>query len=128
MSPSGQQARSSVSLETSSETQDHDVACSLWPTLHFREQVFDRDFLRNEMLLDHVIHHGFERRAIGLHAIGPGIAAEYLVNLVDIRGQPRQHIARRAKLTHQVQCMLARRAERVEQALRNEWMLFMHVA
>ena len=59
------------------------------PTGH--ENVLERDRPRDEVLLDHVLHQRLEARAVGLDAAGIGIAAEHLVELVDVLVQPRQH-------------------------------------
>src|SRR5262247_4496970 len=60
------------------------------------EQLFDRNGARNEILLGHVLHQRFERRPVGLEAVGPGIAAEYIVDFLDLRLQPGQHGGKRA--------------------------------
>jgi hypothetical protein len=36
------------------------------------EQIFDRDRLGDEALLDHVLHERFQRRPVGFDAVGQG--------------------------------------------------------
>src|SRR5262245_16698939 len=43
------------------------------------------------MLLDHILHERLERRPVGLYTIRPGIAAEHVVDLLDVGLQPWQH-------------------------------------
>src|SRR4051812_11385 len=64
------------------------------------EQLFDRDFLRNEVLLLHVTDQRFQRRAILLDAVQPGIVAEHIADLVELSRQERHHVAQRARGEH----------------------------
>src|SRR5262245_42896709 len=76
------------SLPTSSRRSS--VAVPRWDR---DEQIFDRDLVRDEVLLDHILHQRLQGRAVWLDPIRPGIAAEHLVDLLDLRLQPRQHRA-----------------------------------
>jgi hypothetical protein len=64
------------------------------------EQILDRDRLRNEVLLPHVLDQGLQGRAICLNPVGPGVAAEHLVDLLDLSHEPRQHRGERAGIAH----------------------------
>src|SRR5437879_9489793 len=64
------------------------------------EQILNRDRLLNKVLLEHVLDKCLQSRAIWLDPVRPGIAAEHLVDLLDLGQQPRQHIAERAGIAH----------------------------
>src|SRR5205807_6884670 len=63
-----------------------------------QEQILDRhDAVRNALLVQ-VARQSVERWPVGLDTIGPGVTAEYLVELVDVRGHPRQHVLQRTEI------------------------------
>src|SRR3984893_5257043 len=65
-----------------------------------QEQILDRhDAFRNALLVQ-VARQRFERWPVGLDTIGPGVTAEYLVELVDVGGHPRQHVLQRTEIAH----------------------------
>src|SRR5579875_301274 len=84
--------------------------------------------LRDEMLFDHHLHEGFERRAVRLDPIRPGIAAEYLVDLLDVVEMPGEHRAGRGGETIAPDRPLLRLDERLVQAGRDPRSLFIDVA
>src|SRR5262245_66205969 len=51
------------------------------PSVSNDEQVFDRNELGDEVLLDHVLHERLKRRPVGFHRVGRRNAAEHAVNL-----------------------------------------------
>src|SRR5205814_9280561 len=63
------------------------------------EQLLDRHDARNEMLLGHVLHECLKGWPVGLYAIGPGIAAEHVVDFLDAGLLPWQHRGTRARIT-----------------------------
>ena len=100
----------------------HPVRTQREPSASNHEQLLDRNPSRDEMLFDHVLDQRLERGPIGFHAVGPGIAAEHVVDLVHVGGKPGQHVAQRAALLHQRERAVSRIAQRVVQALRHERM------
>src|SRR2546423_1042164 len=63
------------------------------------------------------------RHRVGLEAVGPAVPAEVLVDLVQTRRQPRQHVAQRAEIAHLRQRTVLRLAEGAVQASRDRRIL-----
>src|ERR1700694_3070081 len=61
-----------------------------------REQLLQGRLVVGQVLILQIGDERVEGRPVGLDAVGPRIAAEIFVNLVDVAGQPRQHVAQRA--------------------------------
>src|SRR5215510_10482821 len=85
---------------------------------HGNEQIFDRNDARDEMLLDHVSYQRLNRRPVGLDAVGPGIAAEHVVDLLDLGLQPGQHRGKRAGVAQTCQSAALRFDEGLVQTRR----------
>jgi hypothetical protein len=58
--------------------------CCLEDALDWHEERLDRHRLGDEVLGDHIAHERFEGRAVGLDAVGPGIAVEDLIDLLEV--------------------------------------------
>src|SRR5262245_47112023 len=65
-----------------------------------REQRLDRHRLLDQRLVGEILHKRLERRPVGLDPVRPRVAAEHLVDLLQLRRHPRQHVAQRAELAH----------------------------
>src|SRR5579863_10475554 len=92
------------------------------------ENLFERDRLGDHVTLVEIGDERLERLAIGLDAVGPAIAAEYLVDLVDIRRHPRQHVAQRAGFGDPISNERPRFGQRLVEARRGEGVLLIDVA
>src|SRR3984893_7461981 len=92
------------------------------------EELLDGDHRSDDALLAKISHQRFQRRAVRLDAVGPGIAPEYLIDLIEIGGHPRQHIWQGAQIAPARARPLLAGAHGVEQAARNEGIVLIDVA
>src|SRR5262245_53303342 len=108
-------------LPPRSKLQEERIASSLrFLPVDRREQRLDRHGLLDQRLIGEILHQRFERRPVGLDAVGPRIAAEHLIDLLELGGHPRQHVTQRSELAHLLRGDRLGLAERVKQARRHE--------
>src|SRR5690349_19393687 len=62
-----------------------------------QEHLFDRHRRPNDALIGEIFHRRLERRPVWLDAVGPGIALEHLIELVDVGRHPRSEERRVGK-------------------------------
>ena len=74
------------------------------------------------------MHQRLERWPVGLDAVGPGIAGEGRVDLVELRDHARQHVAQRADVAHLGKRKLLGLVHRFEKAGGHERMSLVDVA
>src|SRR5712691_8891273 len=82
----------------------------------------------DDRLLGHVADERFEGRTVGLDPVGPRIAAENLIDLVEVGGHPGQHVAERSQEAHLGEGAVLRFAERVVKARGDERVLLVELA
>src|SRR3972149_9040753 len=95
---------------------------------HWHEQVVHARRLGDYALLLEIAYQRLQRRSIGLDAIGPRIAAERPVDLIELGVHPWQHVAQRGAVIHPGERDVLGLTESAVQRGREERMLFVHVA
>src|SRR6266581_3252116 len=66
-----------------------DYSRLLFKAVDRREQLFERRLPVRQVLILQILHQRFQRRTVLLDAVGPRIAAEEFMDLIDIARQPR---------------------------------------
>ena len=92
------------------------------------EQLVDRNGRLDQRLLCHVAHQRLQRGPVGLDPIRPGVTAEGGVDLVELGGQARQHVAQRAEVAHLGEREVLGRGHRLVETRGDERMLLVDVA
>src|SRR5215469_3242406 len=92
------------------------------------EDIFERNRLGDHVALVEISDERLQRLSVRLDTVGPPIAAEHLVDLVDVRRHPWQHVAQRTSLGDSIPDQLARFGERLVKTGRCERMPLIDVA
>src|ERR1039458_5709808 len=86
-------------------------------SLYGNKEILQWEHRLEHRLLDQELHEGFERSSVRLDPVGPRVALEHVVDLVQVSGKPGQHVAKSTQVAHPLVGNLLRFAQRVEKRL-----------